>query len=109
MTDIFVFVFPWGRPYLRFEWPSKSPDFNPKENIWGAMTVHINQLDVLPTTVQELKDAVDVAYKICTADEVRRRHIAAVPGVIAKSIIQRGGDCYSESGQRQISRVYPVR
>ena len=36
------------------DWPSKSPDMNPKEHMWDRMAAHICDMDNLPTTAAQL-------------------------------------------------------
>ena len=39
-----------------FIWPPSSPDLNPIEKVWRWMKHEINQLDCVPTTVEDMKE-----------------------------------------------------
>ena len=44
-------------------WPSKSPDLNPIENIWGLMMKHIRKLNNHPNNAQELEEMIADAWE----------------------------------------------
>ena len=44
------------------EWPAVSPDMNPIENVWAEMTHYMNNLDVGPTNLLELRQVIDDAW-----------------------------------------------
>ncbi|CAJ0958622.1 unnamed protein product [Ranitomeya imitator] len=44
------------------DWPARSPDLNPIEDIWDIMSRTIHQRHIAPQTVQELADALVQAY-----------------------------------------------
>ena len=43
------------------DWPTKSPDMNPIEQIWDQMAIHIGDMFKPFTTQQQLRDAVVAA------------------------------------------------
>jgi len=40
------------------KWPQQSPDLNPKEQLWDVLEQEIGIMDVHPTNLQQLCDAV---------------------------------------------------
>lgn len=54
-----------------FAWPSKSPDLNPIENVWGQMTKFMYQEGFRPQNQQELQQKIVEAWGHITNDYVR--------------------------------------
>ena len=40
------------------QWPPRSPDLNPTEHLWDVVERDIRVLDVQPTNLQQLRDAI---------------------------------------------------
>lgn len=57
-----------GFPLL--EWPAKSPDLNPIENVWGIMSNRIYGNNKIYADVTELKAAINEAWESIHADEI---------------------------------------
>ena len=53
------------------DWPAKSPDMYPIEHIWDQMTIHIRDMDSLPTTQQQLRDAAMAAWDALRPERLR--------------------------------------
>lgn len=52
-------------------WPSKSPDLNPIENVWGEMTKYIYKHDFRPRNQQELLQKIRESWGLISQDYVR--------------------------------------
>ncbi len=44
--------------FTLLKWPPQSPDLNPIEHLWDVMEREIRIMDVQPTNVQQLRDAI---------------------------------------------------
>ncbi len=44
--------------FTLLKWPPQSPDLNPIEHIWDVVKWEIRVMDVLPTNLQQLCDAI---------------------------------------------------
>ena len=53
------------------DWPSRSPDLNPIENLWNIMYLCIRHRQVAPQTVQELTDALILVWEEIPQDTIR--------------------------------------
>ncbi|KAG7484209.1 hypothetical protein MATL_G00046870 [Megalops atlanticus] len=53
------------------DWPSRSPDLNPIENLWDIMYRHIRRRQVAPQTVKELTDALVQVWEEIPQDTIR--------------------------------------
>ena len=54
------------------EWPSRSPDLNPIEQLWDIMFRSIRCSQVAPQTLQELTDALRQIWEDIPQDTIRR-------------------------------------
>jgi len=70
-------------------WPSKSPDLNPIENIWGAMVKSIYQHDFRPRNRNELCLRINQAWDEVTA-ELCRNLVLGMPQRL-QEVIDRNG------------------
>ena len=55
----------------RLDWPSRSPDLNPIENVWGLMVREVYKNRRQFSTVQELKAAILVAWNSLGSDVIK--------------------------------------
>ncbi len=44
--------------FTLLKWPPQSPDLNPIEHLWDVVELKIRVMDVQPTTLQQLRDAI---------------------------------------------------
>ncbi len=44
--------------FTLLKWPPQSPDLNPVEHLWDVVEREINIMDVQPTNLQQLRDAI---------------------------------------------------
>ncbi len=44
--------------FTLLKWPSQSPDLNPIEHLWDVVEREIRIMDVQPTNLQQLRDAI---------------------------------------------------
>lgn len=59
-------------------WPSKSPDLNPIENVWGEMTKYMYKHDFRPRNQDELRQRINEAWDEVT-EEYTRNIILSMP------------------------------
>ncbi|CDQ67678.1 unnamed protein product [Oncorhynchus mykiss] len=65
------------------DWPARSPDLNPIEQIWNHMSRSIHQHHVAPHTVQDLADALVQVWEEIPQETIRHlirsmpRHVEA--------------------------------
>lgn len=52
-------------------WPSKSPDLNPLENVWGEMTKFMYKHDFHPRNEEELRQGINAAWDNITQEYTR--------------------------------------
>ncbi len=50
--------FTWDNEFTLLKWPPQSPDLNPIEHIWDVGEREIRIMDVQPTNLQQLRDAI---------------------------------------------------
>ena len=61
-------------------WPSKSPDLNPIENVWGLMVKHIRKLNNHPNNAQELEGIIEDAWENLSQEvDLARNLILSMP------------------------------
>ncbi len=44
--------------FTLLKWPQQSPDLNPTEHLWDVVERDIFIMDVLPTNLQQMRDAI---------------------------------------------------
>jgi hypothetical protein len=71
------------------EWPARSPDLNPIENVWAAMSREIYADCKQYNTVQELKTAVMAAWENITPDLIAKL-VASMPNRCIEVIQKQG-------------------
>src|SRR5271156_1571265 len=80
-----------GQRKLRvLEWPSKSPDLNPIENLWGIMARQVYAHGRQYNTLSELKSAVISAWNKLSLVTLRNL-ISSMKNRIFEVILNRGG------------------
>jgi len=48
----------FARAQIVLKWPPQSPDLNPTEHLWDVVERELCALDVHPTNIQQLQDAI---------------------------------------------------
>lgn len=71
------------------DWPARSPDLNPMENIWGVLARRVyiggkqySSIDELEVAVYQAWDSID--------DEILKSHINSMPNRMGEVLVQRG-------------------
>ena len=83
------------REYLEGEeinvlpWPSKSPDLNPIENVWGRMQKIVYTNDFRPRNGNELHEAIVEAWQKITP-EFTRQLVSSLPRRLQNVIDSNG-------------------
>lgn len=72
------------------DWPSRSPDLNPIENLWNYIKVCIRGATSKPTNLTELEDYV-LKYWNEIDPEYCKRLVESMPRRIAACIAAKGG------------------
>lgn len=70
-------------------WPSKSPDINPIENVWGEMTKAMYKHDFRPRNQEELRQKINESWDEITA-EYTRNLVSSMPRRL-QSVIDNTG------------------
>ena len=60
-----------------FEWPVQSPDLNPIEYLWDEMERVVRSMNVPPSNLQQLHDAIASAWNDILVE--RFRHLCRIP------------------------------
>lgn len=71
-------------------WPSKSPDLNPIENVWGEMTKFMYKYDFRPRNQEELRERINDAWDTIT-EEYTSNLILSMPRRL-QDVIDKNGD-----------------
>ena len=53
-------------------WPARSPDLNLPEHIWDILGRHIQKIDPLPQTLNELEEALHREWRQLTIHQIQR-------------------------------------
>lgn len=70
-------------------WPSRSPDLNPIENLWGIMVRRIYANNKQYQTVNELKEAIQEAWDVIDPETIQNL-IRSMPNRIFQVIERKG-------------------
>lgn len=72
------------------QWPPQSPDLNPIEHLWGVVEREIRIIDVQPTNLQQLHDAImSIWTKI--SEECFQHLVESMPRRIKAVLKAKGG------------------
>ncbi len=76
--------------FTLLKWPPQSPDLNPMEHLWDVVEREIHIMDVQPTNLQQLRDAVmSIWTKIC--EECFQHLVESMPRRIKAVLKAKGG------------------
>ena len=73
--------------YILLQWPARSPDLNPIENIWATIKQRLRSKNI--TTISELKTAWKKEWKKFKIEDLEN-YINSMPNRL-ESVIQNGG------------------
>ena len=74
-------------------WPPRSPDLSPIEKVWDWMGIHIQNLPQPPSTLDELRHAVEDAWDAVPLEYINNQ-IDSIPRRLQECIRLRGGPTY---------------
>ncbi len=76
--------------FTLFKWPPQSPDLNPIEHLWDVVEREIHIMDVQPTNLQQLRDAImPIWTKI--SEECFQQIVESMPRRIKAVLKAKGG------------------
>ncbi len=76
--------------FTLLKWPPQSPDLNPVEHLWDAVEREIHIMDVQPTNLQQLRDAIMLIWtKI--SEECFQHLVESMPRRIKAVLKAKGG------------------
>ncbi len=76
--------------FTLLKWPSQSPDLNPIEHLWDVVEQEIRIMDVQPTNLQQLRDAImSIWTKI--SEECFQHLVESMPRRIKAILKAKGG------------------
>ncbi len=76
--------------FILLKWPPKSPDFSPIEHLWDVVEREICIMDVQPTNLQQLRDAImSIWTKI--SEECFQHLVESMPWRIKVVLKAKGG------------------
>ena len=70
-------------------WPPNFPDLSPIENLWATLKDKVNRMEPQPSTIEELKRAVEDAWSKISPDTLENL-ISSMPDRINAVIIAKG-------------------
>ncbi len=76
--------------FTLLKWPPQSPDLNPIEYIWDAVEQEIRIMDVQPTNLQQLCDAIMLIWTEIS-EECFQRLVESMPRRIKAVLTSKGG------------------
>ncbi len=77
--------------FTLLKWPPQSPDLSPIEHLWDVVEREIHVMDVQPTNLQQLRDAI---MSICSkmSDECFQHLVESVPELELRQFWRQKGD-----------------
>ncbi len=79
-----------GDEFTLLKWPPQSPDLNPIEHLWDVVEREIRIMDVQPTNLQQLRDAImSIWTKI--SEESFQHIVESMPRRIKAVLKEKGG------------------
>ncbi len=76
--------------FTLLKWPPQSPDLNPTEHLWDVVEREIHIMDVQPTNLQQLRDAIkSIRTKI--SEKCFQHLIKSMPRRIKAVLKAKGG------------------
>jgi transposase len=78
-----------NRGICGFDWPPSSPDLNPIEKIWRWMKNEITKLEIVPTTIEDIKEVLQELWN--EVDPKEWRYLTERLTVKLESVIDSKG------------------
>ncbi len=75
---------------LYSKWPPQSPDLNPIEHLWDVVEREIHIMDVQPTNLQQLRDAI-MSIWTNISEECFQHLVESMPRIIKAVLKTKGG------------------
>ncbi len=76
--------------FTLLKWPPQSPDLNPIEHIWDVVEREIHIMDVQPTNLQQLRDAI-MSIRTKISEECFQHLVESIPQRIKAVLKAKGG------------------
>ncbi len=76
--------------FTLLKWPPQSPDLNPIEHLWDVVEREIRIMDVQPTNLQQLRDAI-MSIWIKTSEQCFQHLVKSMPQRIKEVLKAKGG------------------
>ncbi len=72
------------------KWPPQSPDLNPIEHLWDVVEREIGIMDVQPTNLQQLRDAI-MSIRTKISEECFQHLVESIQRIIKAVLKGKGG------------------
>ncbi len=76
--------------FTLLKWPPQSPDLNPIEHLWDVVEREIHIMDVQPTNLKQLRDAI-MSIRTKISEECFQRLVESMPRRIKAVLKAKGG------------------
>ncbi len=81
----------YDNEFTLLKWPPQSPDLNPIEHLWDVVEWEIHIMDVQPTNLQQLCDAIMSIWTKIFSEEYFQHLVESMPRRIKAVLKAKGG------------------